>query len=279
MQILPDGYSRPLPLPAAWSNLGGQRYPAIIQTPNRVHCGTCRLVQLPSTRQASRLGALMLELSDAIDELYLALADARRPASLEDLDICPCCVSDSEAQPLLRTPLRDLTADQLQPYFFTATSEITGPDFLYFLPRILELAFLEDWAVDPERVFVRLSRLEPQSWAPGQQARLTTFMAGLVTELANQAEDPTGEHSYDPYIDEAICCQALSGLDMKPVLDAILEYPALLAGFCAKNPGIETTGWLSNHFSRDLTSPETRVAIVAWLQTDRVLAVLTEPNA
>lgn len=56
------------------------------------------------------------------------------------LDVCPCCMDETEARALISTPLRQITQDQLGSYQGTARcySEKEQQEACYFLPRILE---------------------------------------------------------------------------------------------------------------------------------------------
>ncbi|MFI5493994.1 hypothetical protein [Actinoplanes sp. NPDC051859] len=75
----------------------------------------------------------------AIDTLYDAFADYRRPSSL---DYCECCFEEEERRAVLATvPVRELPAATLRRYAANVLLTVGGvDDFRYFLPRILEIA-------------------------------------------------------------------------------------------------------------------------------------------
>ncbi|WP_127503809.1 hypothetical protein [Actinoplanes solisilvae] len=73
----------------------------------------------------------------AVEELYVAFAPNRRG---QPISYCGHCISDEEASVLQRTPLRELTAGDLERYTFKAMGTWgEEADLRHFLPRILEL--------------------------------------------------------------------------------------------------------------------------------------------
>jgi hypothetical protein len=72
-----------------------------------------------------------------IEALYVAFSHRPRPRAIEG---CPCCVGRAREEALLSRPLRAVGADILGFYAFKAMTTFgSEEDFLYFLPRILEL--------------------------------------------------------------------------------------------------------------------------------------------
>lgn len=75
----------------------------------------------------------------AIADLYAAFADAPRPRKIEG---CTHCSIDSELRLLLAAPLEKVDIDVIARYAFKAMSTMgTAQDFLYFLPRVIEVEY------------------------------------------------------------------------------------------------------------------------------------------
>src|SRR5688572_5553245 len=90
-------------------------------------------------------------LQQAITGVYAAFADVQRPRSVEG---CPCCIDRKGISILLSKPLRELSPDDLTHYAASAFLTVgAAEDYVYFLPRILEILACErDWWPDPEVV-------------------------------------------------------------------------------------------------------------------------------
>ena len=210
------------------------------------------------------------QLIEAIEALYVAFGDAQRPTRPEHLDICPCCVSEEHFGPLLTKSVRSLTGDELVEYFHTATGAVTRPDFLYFFPRIAELLFLEDWGREWATAFARLGKLDADSWTEQQRSELQRFMSALIIEVSNKHQDPAWYHDM---LEDVVCCHALAGLPMAPLLDELLAFPAVLRLFYEHNPSLDV-GHLACYSCVPMPDAA-RDEIVAWLQTEPVLTILT----
>ena len=76
-------------------------------------------------------------LSEGINALYVAFRDVPKPHSIEG---CPCCIDHKGIGTLLSKPVRELTGRELASYSASAFLTVGGEaDYLYFLPRILEI--------------------------------------------------------------------------------------------------------------------------------------------
>ena len=91
----------------------------------------------------------MHTLSDAIEALYQAFAVMPKP---KHIDGCPCCIDRKETGVLLGKALRTITPEEMASYAssaFLTVGEVA--DYLYFLPRIIEITATEpSWWPDPE---------------------------------------------------------------------------------------------------------------------------------
>ena len=85
----------------------------------------------------------MNELDAAIEDLYLAFSDLPSPKSI---DACPCCIDDKNLDKLVNAIAREVSPEDLTSYAssaFLTAGDI--PDYLYFLPRILEISVRDEW--------------------------------------------------------------------------------------------------------------------------------------
>jgi hypothetical protein len=79
----------------------------------------------------------MNRLEGSIQRLYLAFSRVSRP---RHIDGCPCCIDGNNIERLLKTSLAEVSAEDLSPYASSAFLTVGATaDYLYFLPRILEL--------------------------------------------------------------------------------------------------------------------------------------------
>jgi hypothetical protein len=92
----------------------------------------------------------------AIEGVYAIFSTVPKPGWIEG---CPCCVERIPTGILVSKPLSSLTPDELTVYASKALLTVGSVnDFLYFLPRILEICIQEPgWWPDIEVVAGRLS--------------------------------------------------------------------------------------------------------------------------
>lgn len=164
----------------------------------------------------------MSPLASAINNLYEAFEDVVKP---EIILACPCCMTADEVETLLAKPLRDLSAEDLSSYASSALLTVGDvPDYLYFLPRILEISISGDtWYPDIEISGDKIRMTDPTSWpAPRWNALLAFFVAAVDQIIESRRYD---------LVDEWMCGIAAMKVEMKPFLtkieanaDAVLEY-------------------------------------------------------
>jgi hypothetical protein len=161
-------------------------------------------------------------LKDAIERLYEAFSTVP-PA--RHIDGCPCCIDRKEVGALLGTPLRDLTQDDLSPYASSAFLTVEGADYLYFLPRILEITATDlSWYPDPEVTGRAIQSTRIETWTAEQRAALNDYLESVVGTAIECGD-------YD-LLDGWICTIARMGLDVRPFLGQIAKCPgAVLAYF------------------------------------------------
>jgi hypothetical protein len=182
-----------------------------------------------------------------IEALYGHSAAAPPPI----IEGCPCCIATRGVDVLLSTPLRQLTGQALWRYvsgvFYTIGSE---NDFLYLLPRIIEISALDpDNANYPGIVIGKLRLANWQSWTASQQQTIEDFLdAWFELELARDLEEGTdGPIGWQA---ESVLCGAakadfpldrwlarLSEPSAAPVLaDLQCRFPAELSSFWEDAP-------------------------------------------
>src|SRR5580704_16052492 len=125
------------------------------------------------------------QLQTAIENVYAAFKDIPKPQSV---DGCPCCIDEKGISILLTKPLRELSPDDLTHYaasvFLTVGSV---EDFLFFLPRILEiLALNSEWWPDPEVVGRALLTSGFHTWPSNKSQAVSNYFDAKINELLKQ---------------------------------------------------------------------------------------------
>jgi hypothetical protein len=182
----------------------------------------------------------MNTLSESIDALYVALSDVPKPRKI---DACPCCIGDKNICELLTKPLRELSPDDLSSYassaFLTAGDV---PDYLYFLPRILDITVTSDfWWPDPEVTGRAIRNTEPLSWPPKRLNALQDFLHRVI-DSSLEREDSGSD------IDSWICAIAKMRMDVRPYLSQIEKSSVHVLAFYEENANRLTQRRLSNSF-------------------------------
>ncbi len=149
------------------------------------------------------------ELTEAVQDLYSVF----RCAPPTTIDGCPCCIEKKQINKLLRTPLYELKSSHLGAYascLFLTVGDVS--DFRYFLPRIFEIASLEDEYPSPEIVLGKLNLAKWNKWRPKEMEATHQFMnSWLKFRIAREALDT---YFYANDIDELVCGIALTGADL-----------------------------------------------------------------
>jgi len=116
-----------------------------------------------------------------INSLYKAFANVRKPRTIE---ACPCCLGEEDIATLLQKPLRELTPEELSGYASSVFLTVgAAADFVYFLPRILEIrATASSWSPDPEVVGRAIHAYGWENFSPAQQESLASYIGAKLTE-------------------------------------------------------------------------------------------------
>ena len=181
----------------------------------------------------------MSGLAGAIERLYAEFADVPKPGRI---DGCPCCINEQEIVRLLASPLREIPPGDLSSYAADAFLTVGGvEDYLYFLPRILEISATEDgWWPDPEVTGRAILAANLDSWSASRLDALGDFLGAVVADAIQ-----SGEHRK---LDGWMCAIGRMGLDVRPYLTRIAESPAAVLAYFEDNAAGLPEGRLSNPF-------------------------------
>ncbi|HLA95964.1 MAG TPA: hypothetical protein VK612_09600 [Pyrinomonadaceae bacterium] len=205
----------------------------------------------------------MSSLTTAIDDLYKAFAEVARP---EMIHACPCCMTAEEVETLLARPLRGLTSDELSSYASSALLTVGDvPDYLYFLPRILELSIQDDsWWPDIEVSGNKIKMTEPMSWSPKRLATLIIFFHASIDRILESA-------NYHR-IDEWMCAIGTTEVEIRPFLTRIEADSEAVLEYFGSNAKCLPDGKLCNPFWE--SSGDRHDEIVAWFTSGSVSKIL-----
>jgi hypothetical protein len=209
----------------------------------------------------------------AIEALY---AEFKRPQPRR-IDGCPCCWLEADYLPLITTPLRELTDQQLSSYSASVFLTAGGlGDYKYFLPRIFELAVTEkNWWPDTEIVLDKLRLAEWKYWPKDEHRAVQAFVDALFEAEVTQAVKSDDGYYYTSSVDELVCGMARAEIALEPYLKRLLDHPAALADLYYSNA--ETMSYKDSLFSGfwDDVDPDVVAGVIAFLRSDAVLDALT----
>ncbi len=165
----------------------------------------------------------MRTITAAIEQLYSAFAIVAKPSHIEG---CSHCLNGDEIQRLLARPLRSLTPEDLSPYAASAFLTVgKAADYLYFLPRILDISATEEsWWPDPEVTGRCIRSAGPGSWNNSQREALVEFNRAVIESAIASASGSS--------LDSWLCAIDRMGFDVRPYLQQISnDRSAILALF------------------------------------------------
>jgi hypothetical protein len=154
------------------------------------------------------------DLRSAIEGLYAAFA--AYPLR-DDTNACTCCHNPEDEKQIHKSPLRELTAKDME-QFATDALFVWGEvdDFRHFLPRIFELVVMHGQAfVDQPIVFNKLRHGEWRYWPETEQAAVECFFQALWTCVLSQ--EP--REYYGDEIEDWLCGIAQAASDLSPYLN------------------------------------------------------------
>jgi hypothetical protein len=201
--------------------------------------------------------------SDSLDRLYEAFRDVPKPVHVEG---CPCCIEDKDISTLLSKPLREITGKELSSYASSAFLTVGEmEDYLYFLPRIIELTCTEvRWWPDFEVTGRAIGETTPLEWP---EPRLHALLEVLHAALGKAIEENDGWT-----ISEWICAIGKMGVEMAPFLDTLSRFPAATLAYFERNSEVFSNGKLGNAFWEE--NDPGRAEVLAWFRSPVVARIL-----
>ena len=196
-------------------------------------------------------------LQQAIEGVYAAFREVPRPTSV---DGCPCCIDRKGISVLLSKPLRDLSPNDLTHYAASAFLTVGAVgDYLYFLPRVLEILATEhDWWPNPEVVTRAIHTAGFHSWPDARQAALTRYFEEVIGDLL-------GTEGAGFEIDSWICALGRLHVELAPFLTRIAASRPRLIEFYEVNSQPLIDGRLANGFWDE--APEEQKQVVEWFRS------------
>ena len=201
----------------------------------------------------------MDSITDTLEALYAVFGDVPRASKI---DGCQCCLDQKEICTLLSKPLRELTGPELSSYSESAFLTVgSTDDYLYFLPRILEVGCVEGgWWPDLEITGRAIGETKPSEWPTYRLEALTDFLHAVL-QAAIREEDGWA-------IDGLVCSIARMGLDVTPFLQRVEMSTEALLVYYERNSQELTKSKLGNSFW-DKDTPGFNV-VLEWFNCPRV---------
>jgi hypothetical protein len=204
----------------------------------------------------------MSALEDAIEGLYRAFREVPKP---RHIDGCPCCIDRKEIGVLLGKSLRLITPRELAPYASSAFLTVGDvADYLYFLPRILEITATDpSWWPTPEVTGRAIRTANPHAWNDAQRTALNDYLQAVV----KNAIQPDHYHRLDAWM----CATARMGFNVRPYLDEIAKCREAVLDYFEMNAESLPRGKLTNAFW-ELPCPA-HDAIVEWFFSPEIARI------
>jgi hypothetical protein len=205
----------------------------------------------------------MDRLQSSIARLYVAFEAVPRP---RHIDGCPCCIGEKNIDKLLESELADISPKDMSPYAASAFLTVGGvADYLYFLPRILDISATDEfWWPDPEVTARAISSSGIEQWSTKQLDALADYLESMIATAIERGE----YHKIDGWM----CAIARMGLSVHPYLAMIEAAPQAVLGYFDDNATCLPKGRLCNPFW-DLPCEEHDV-IVNWFHSQEVRQIV-----
>lgn len=207
----------------------------------------------------------MNTLPESIDALYAAFLDVPKPSGIEG---CPCCVDRKAICTLLSKPVHELTGRELASYSASAFLTVGGEaDYLYFLPRIVEIGCTEaGWWPDIEVTGRAIGETHPMEWPAKRKQALIEVLHSVVQQAITEEEGWT--------IDQWICAIAKMGFEVLPFLEQIATSSNALLAYYERNAQSLIKQKLGNSFwEREDPGYQT---VLSWFQSPGVCQTILD---
>ncbi len=158
-----------------------------------------------------------------------------------------------------------MTAKELASYASSAFLTVgEAADYLYFLPRILELTATESaWWPSPEVNGSAIRSSKTESWTADQRNGLDHFLQAMIAGILE-----TGEYMT---IGSWICAIGRIGLDVQPFLDKVAESPeAVLVFFELNADNLPRNKWSNPFWERPSAAHD---AVVDWFYSPEIAKI------
>lgn len=206
-----------------------------------------------------------MNLEAAIDNFYYAFEDVPAP---KEISACPCCIDEKQVEKLLSTPLRELSAEDLSSYGSSAFLTVGDvSDYLYFLPRIIELSTRDEFIWPSIEVTARAIYSSGLStWPSTKSEALVSMLIAFIDEIVS-----TGKHRF---IDGWMCAIGRMRLDVQPFLNIIEANPEAVLEYWKDNAGKLDENRLGNEFW-ELPNQQHN-EIVLWFKMPKINLIYAE---
>lgn len=207
----------------------------------------------------------MNSLSESIDALYAAFREVPKPLGIEG---CPCGVDHKSICTLLSKPVRELTGRELASYSASAFLTVgREADYLYFLPRIVEIGCTEagQWP-DIEVTGRAIGETHPVKWPAKRKQALLEVLHVVVQQAIAEEAGWT--------IDQWICAIAKMGFEVLPFLEQIVTSSKALLAYYELNAQSLIKQKLGNSFwEREDPGYQT---VLSWFQSPEVSRIILD---
>ncbi|BDS08830.1 hypothetical protein NT6N_38700 [Oceaniferula spumae] len=207
-----------------------------------------------------------MTLEESIEAFYEAFRGVPKPRRISG---CECCIAQEELDALLSVPLRQVDVGKLCSYASSTLLTVGSvADYLYLLPRIMELTCLDaDWWVDMEITGRAIAETNPLEWPAKRLAALQNLLHAAINH--QMVTEGLGWE-----IDDWICAIAKMGLDPKPYLQQLESSSSAVLSFYDQNASHLTQRKLGNAFWEP--GEKGHDAVVAWFFSPTVSEIIFE---
>lgn len=150
----------------------------------------------------------------AIQQIYAAFADARRPTQIP----CSPVKDERDYHAITHVPLRQLTAEQVASYAFSVFYTVGGlEDFAYVFPRLIELATEDFTSLEREVLFKKPNLAGWPNWRKDRQKSFQDYLDAMVAAFGVRRWPDEDE------LDSWICSLSFCLNDLDTRLDVLLS--------------------------------------------------------
>lgn len=196
------------------------------------------------------------QLDEAIDLFYQAFSEIRAPRTIE---FCSCCMTRAELLPLVSKPLQEIEPEELGRYAAKAMTTVGSEgDYLYFLPRIMEVSIIDRrWWPDIEVTGKKIKSTNVPTWPSNRLDALDTLLDAVISRIIST---PSWWE-----LDKWLCAIGQMGLNLDRWLKRVEAEPDAVLEYFQENELTIRNNKLSNAFWE--LPNEGHDTIVAWIKS------------